>query len=43
MPKVTVHKNAETIPGRKLYEEIRYSRGNIIEGIKEIWHPTTDY
>ena len=24
MPKVTVHKCAETIQGRKLYEEIRY-------------------
>ena len=24
-PKVTVHKGAETIQGRKLYEEIRYS------------------
>ena len=23
-PKVTVHKGAETIQGRKLYEEIRY-------------------
>ena len=24
-PKVTVHKDAETIQGRKLYEEIRYA------------------
>ena len=26
-PKDTVHKGAETIQGRKLYEEIRYTRG----------------
>jgi hypothetical protein len=25
-PKVTVHKGAETIQGRKLYEEIRYMK-----------------
>ena len=34
-PKVTVHKCAETIQGRKLYEEIRYKR-NVLK------HETTD-
>ena len=28
-PKVTVRKGAETIQGRKLYEEVRYSESNV--------------
>ena len=32
-PKVTVHKGAETIQGRKLYEEIRYVKLRLIIGI----------
>ena len=31
-PKVTVHQCAETIQGRKLYEEIRYKRSEFITG-----------
>ena len=33
-PKVTVHKGAETIQGRKLYEEIRYIKCSLFQDLQ---------